>query len=109
MYILSIVFYIVGTGINCAFEIFEMCKKRGNYFSWSENKENYLQLLIILLSFLLIGAIVLNSGDINSEDVEETSSSMNAIRRYMIFVIQLNLVELFYRVRTIDFFAGFVS
>ena len=27
----------------------------------------------------------------------------------MIFVIQFTLVELFYRVRVIDFFAGFVS
>ena len=27
----------------------------------------------------------------------------------MIFVIQITLVELFYRVRVIDFFAGFVS
>lgn len=48
-------------------------------------------------------------GDINSEDAVLTSNSMNSIRTSMIFVIQFTLVELFYRVRVIDFFAGFVS
>ena len=108
-YILSIVFYVVGNAINCALEVHELKKKGWNYFSWSENKENYLQILSIALSVVLFVTILCNIGDINSEDAEETSSSMHTIRMSMIFAIQLNLVELFYRVRTIDFFAGFVS
>jgi len=53
--------------------------------------------------------VFVNMGDINSEDAVLTSNSMNSIRTSMIFVIQFTLVELFYRVRVIDFFAGFVS
>ena len=49
LYALSIAAYMVGTFINCAYERSELSKKGWEYFRWSDNKESYLQVLIIAL------------------------------------------------------------
>ena len=49
LYALSIAAYMVGTFINCYYEISELSKKGWEYFRWSDNKESYLQALVIAL------------------------------------------------------------
>ena len=49
LYALSIAAYMVGTSINCFYEISELSKKRWEFFRWSDNKESYLQVLVIAL------------------------------------------------------------
>ena len=60
-----------------------------------------------MLSGWLISKVLFNSEGINSESYEMTSSKAKSVRMSLLIVLELNMIEIFYRARTIDFFAGF--
>ena len=104
-----VILLAVGTGMNIVAEINQYRKEGLKWYAGSA--ENYYQWLMIFVNIALVLQVVSvvfriigTSNSMEASNVNEIYYVING----MVFAIQLNVLEFFYRVRIFNFFAYFV-